>query len=319
MKVYDISYSIPLEKITKDVPHKSKWFATVVPGDLSTYIFNDETEYYNDYRESVFGYTKKKAGWDCLRHYEILANGCIPIFENIDDIPDGTMQIFPKDALKQFYKRIDGLIESSDMNCDEIRNFIRFLIEYTRYNLTTTQTVTRMMRKMSVPDGILPRVLFISGDEKTCKKVNKPLDTRVCYLKSTVFHGLKTLYGKNVDEFPSMNYMYDDFPRDVPLYGKGFTYSKLLPASDKKSVTKNEMLQNLKNKRYDIIIYGSLKHGLYGLQEFKSIRYFPRLVVLNGFDKQLQEKFDKCFREFNTMTMFTRELKSRILSFSSQG
>ena len=31
--------------------------------------------------ESYFGSTKKKAGWDCMRHYEIVASGAVPFFD----------------------------------------------------------------------------------------------------------------------------------------------------------------------------------------------------------------------------------------------
>jgi hypothetical protein len=30
---------------------------------------------------------QKKGGWDCLRHYEIIGNGCMPYFENIEKCP----------------------------------------------------------------------------------------------------------------------------------------------------------------------------------------------------------------------------------------
>lgn len=310
MIVKSIQYSIPKEKIIQHVPEKTKWFATVVPGDLSTYIFNEESEYYKDYQCSVFAHTKKKAGWDCMRHYEILANGCIPIFENIDALPEGTMQMFPRNELKQFYKRIDSLVNAGDQNCGEIRNFIRYLIEYTRYNLTTVSVSTQFLNICS-KGKINPRILFISGDAKKCKKLDKPLNTRICYLKATVFHGLKTLLGENVQEYPSMDYMYDDFPIDTPLYGKGFSYSRLLPSHLKNKVSLKDMLVNIKQGKYDMVVYGSLKHGLCGLKEFKSLKLFPNLIVLNGYDKQNEEKYRKIFRDYHNMTMFIRELENK--------
>lgn len=310
MLIHSINYSIPAEKIIDHVPEKTKWFATVVPGDLSTYIFNEEAEYYKDYQKSVFAHTKKKAGWDCMRHYEILANGCIPIFENINEIPDGTMQTFPKNELKQFYRKIDSLVNAGDPNHSDIRNFIRYLLDYTRYNLTTVSETKRFIQLCS--EKTEPRVLFISGDAKKCKKVNKPLDTRICYLKVTIFHGLKTLLGKNVEEFPSMDYMYDDFPDDVPLYGKGFSYSRLLPSHLKNNITHQEMMTNIKKKKYDVIVYGSLKHGLYGIKDFRKLNLNPKLTVLNGYDEQSEEKYKKIFRHQRNITMFIRELESKV-------
>ena len=66
-----------------DFVDKEKILATCDPRDTSTYIFDDEESYYNDYAKSLFAITMKKGGWDCLRHYEILAAGCLPVFLNI--------------------------------------------------------------------------------------------------------------------------------------------------------------------------------------------------------------------------------------------
>ena len=86
-----ISFSIPECKILKKIPEKKKLLAHIIPGRLNTYIFSDESDYYLDYQDSVFGITCKKAGWDCLRHYEILANGCIPLFLDLHlEIPSSS-------------------------------------------------------------------------------------------------------------------------------------------------------------------------------------------------------------------------------------
>lgn len=38
----------------------------------------DEHRYYDDYSRSYFAVTRRKGGWDCMRHYEILAAGTHP-------------------------------------------------------------------------------------------------------------------------------------------------------------------------------------------------------------------------------------------------
>lgn len=43
-----------------------------------SYSYDTEAEYNKQYSESYFAVSSKKAGWDCLRHYEIIAAGCIP-------------------------------------------------------------------------------------------------------------------------------------------------------------------------------------------------------------------------------------------------
>lgn len=68
--------------------NKIREFADLGPGetgDKSNYRYgpDDEAAYHKMYQNSLFALTKKKGGWDCLRHYEILANGCIPIFETL--------------------------------------------------------------------------------------------------------------------------------------------------------------------------------------------------------------------------------------------
>ena len=91
-----ISFSIPEEKIIKELPLKSKLFpkhivdpevASQVTGSLTSYAFNSEADYYADLQASKFGITTKRAGWDCLRHYEIAANGCVPCFRDLDKKP----------------------------------------------------------------------------------------------------------------------------------------------------------------------------------------------------------------------------------------
>jgi hypothetical protein len=91
-----IQFAIPLEKVAQVTTDKTQLIAKIDPRDKSTYIYSQERDYYHDYRSSLFAYTTKKAGWDCLRHYEIMANDAIPIFIDLDKCPLGTMQFFPR-------------------------------------------------------------------------------------------------------------------------------------------------------------------------------------------------------------------------------
>lgn len=94
-RIFPISFAIPTSKV-KFNKNKIKDFAFITPLNRQTYIYNNEADYYNDYNEARFGVTLKKAGWDCMRHYEILANGCIPYFHNLEHCPELTMTNFPK-------------------------------------------------------------------------------------------------------------------------------------------------------------------------------------------------------------------------------
>jgi hypothetical protein len=94
-RLYPISFAIPTNKVVTNTT-KTRPYSICTPLDRKTYIYNNERDYYDGYRESCFGVTVKKAGWDCMRHYEILANDCIPVFPDLYKCPELTMVHFPK-------------------------------------------------------------------------------------------------------------------------------------------------------------------------------------------------------------------------------
>jgi hypothetical protein len=94
--VYPIQFCMPEEKLKPFPRIKKKMLAICDPRNPETYVFEDEASFYADYQESHFGITMKKGGWDCLRHYEILANGCAPLFLNLQACPELTMFRYPK-------------------------------------------------------------------------------------------------------------------------------------------------------------------------------------------------------------------------------
>lgn len=94
--VRPISFSIPEEKIVSQLQEKTKDFPehivdTEVRERLNKkqdgYVFTDESDYYADLQSSKFGITTKRAGWDCMRHYEIAANGAVICFKELDKKP----------------------------------------------------------------------------------------------------------------------------------------------------------------------------------------------------------------------------------------
>jgi hypothetical protein len=107
-RVYPIHFAIPKEKIST-LRHLSKIRvrARSDPRDRSTYIFQTEQDYYTDYAQSLFAFTMRKGGWDCMRHYEIMANGCIPLFLDLDQCPPTTMMQLPKPELLEALTYMD--------------------------------------------------------------------------------------------------------------------------------------------------------------------------------------------------------------------
>lgn len=99
--LHPINFAMPIEKIASIYREKVNLVAPMDPRNRSSYIYKDERPYYEQYAESLFAITMKKNGWDCLRHYEILANNCIPLFLDINDCPKDIMTTLPKAQLKE--------------------------------------------------------------------------------------------------------------------------------------------------------------------------------------------------------------------------
>ena len=87
------SFSIPAQWIRKPDPlRKTKLFPRHIVDDevrsqlkdsQSDYAFNSQKNYFDDLAQARFGITTKRAGWDCLRHYEIAAAGTVPCFRGL--------------------------------------------------------------------------------------------------------------------------------------------------------------------------------------------------------------------------------------------
>ena len=93
--VKPVSFSIPQAHLASGEEAKDKLLAThvvdpevaVLAGATTEYVFSSEEDYYADLRRSRFGITTKKAGWDCMRHYELAASGCVPCFRDLEEKP----------------------------------------------------------------------------------------------------------------------------------------------------------------------------------------------------------------------------------------
>jgi hypothetical protein len=129
-KFIPIHFAIPECKITQTFLNKTQEYGSIIPGQ-DGYKFDIEQEYYNDYNKSYFGVTMKKAGWDCMRHYEILANHCVPYFLDLESCPKQTLTNLPKELL----------IEARELalNFDQSKydTILNELFNYTKNNLTT--------------------------------------------------------------------------------------------------------------------------------------------------------------------------------------
>ena len=144
--LFPISFSIHSKKICEDSISvvKSQSFGSVFPGIDETYTFSEEASFYEDYRRSLFGLTMKKDGWDCMRHYEILANRCMPYFIGLEECPSLTMVDFPKDCVITAMR----LFNTPQFNEGIYFEMVDEVFEYTKERLTTRYVAEKLLEKV---------------------------------------------------------------------------------------------------------------------------------------------------------------------------
>jgi hypothetical protein len=149
-----ISFAFPTKRITRS-QNKSKLLSTINPLDRTTYFdkdnpseykFKTEKEYYEEYQSSKFAITCQKAGWDCLRHYEIIGNGCIPLFHRVENAPPGTLSMLPRRLLLQIRTMWENNQEYLIENYDE---YFERLFDHFINNNTTIKLAEYFMKEMN--------------------------------------------------------------------------------------------------------------------------------------------------------------------------
>jgi len=143
-EIFPIGFCIPKEKIFNGKTEKSLQFAKMRPDRKSTYIYENEEDYYIGYRIAKFGVTMKKGGWDCMRHYEIMTNKCLPNFINIEACPKNTMTFFPKETCKE----INQDIRNNTMYDEKYEEYINTIYDYLNKYLTTDKMAKYMLEKI---------------------------------------------------------------------------------------------------------------------------------------------------------------------------
>lgn len=275
MPLHPISFSIPAELIVDRVPPKSQVVA-------KTYGFEAEAEYYKTYADAFFGPTSKKGGWDCLRHYEILANGCIPYFDKLDALPKYTMHDFPRELVTAGMQ-LSGARNISELLVQDMDHLpqgaltevAEALLHHTRCKLTTHARASEIVRKVGLEMCDLASVLYVSADPSPD------------YLRCLTLHGFKTMLGPRCVDIVEVPHLYKDFPEAdaAKLYGRGFTYTrKLDPVYRNATVEAEDVPGMIRDNAFDLIIYGSSHRGMPFFDVVKDAVPENRVALLCGED-----------------------------------
>lgn len=287
--IYPLCYSIPLNKF-QEFKEKEREWSVIDPRDRKTYIYKNEKDYYDGYNISKFAITKKKGGWDCLRHYEIIASGCLPIFLNIEKCPPNTLDLNLKIMLQHIknnyltYTEEDYIAKRKD------------LFDYTKENLNCDTQALRFLKKYQPQPK---RVLMLNG----AKRIN--------YTRELLSIGLRNVLGDGFVDYPKNEPLYKDPGATHKLYGKGFTYSHHFKEDN---IDRTDIKNKIKNGYFDLIIY-----GLMGCNEGKVgdvrksapmwdlvAKHYSKIVFLYGGDKN--QNPEHCEYHSTLGDCFVREL-----------
>lgn len=274
---------------------KTQAFSTIVPGVKSTYRFKkSQREYYDEYAKSYYAFTQKKAGWDCMRHYEILAAGAIPYFLDLHDAPSSALHNFPRELVQQAMA-LPGVSQEGTIDFDVFpkREYVRLRLALRQHTVAylTTQSVAKEF--VSKLNGAPKSVLFLSSSP------------RPDYLRCSLLAGLKSVLGAtNVLDAIKVPHIYETYPPNLALklYGNGFSYTRVLPEDPDLDRSPLGVEAAIRAKKYDVVVYGSMYRGLPYLDLVKA-NYPPnRIVFVFGEDSH------KCRIVLPGSTYFIREL-----------
>ena len=303
---------------TQCMPRKELVMAPVVAGRTDTYKFGwqDEYDYYRSYRISMFGHTKKKAGWDCNRHYEIISQGAAPWFDQLEQSNQHTMMHLPKDLLLQIrdllpeYTTTQSTVElPSSFDHGLYWQLLQRLMHYTANRLTTT-ALARYMLQVSNNDAA-QQVLFVSH-------------TGADYMKDQLLHGFTKLYGHNCTTYLPPQFLYSAsrpgrmYPEPPDLYGKGFSYRGRLESyydcyQRDAQLTMQDVQSRIRAHEFDVIIFGSI-HRENQLLPY-AVQHYDRQHILMLDGEDIQTGADWHERRINWAkqgTYFLREFNSDV-------
>jgi hypothetical protein len=245
-KIYPISFGIHPSLVVDKINYNKK--KSFFSDDIPYYAYNvvyEEKELYINYQNSFYAYTTTKDSWDNMLHYQILANGCVPYFSNLEDCPDNRLFNFPKSLVLQAINLpgvSPGYIDFTIFPIQEYFKILNQLLEYTKNNLTTVSIAKKFLQSLGKEN---PKILFLSGN------------TDPDYQRCLLLQGLKEIT-YTVDH-PKIPHIYQDYPIEQTshLFARGYAYTRNIK-SDNYEFSEYDII----NKKYDLVVYGSAHRGL---------------------------------------------------------
>jgi hypothetical protein len=100
-----------------------------------------------------------------------------------------------------------------------------------------------------------------------------------------MLHGFKDLFKTKCHDTPRIPHLYTDFTDATGLYGRGFSYSCLLdPLEYRDSANDSNIEQDIRDKKYDVVVYGSIHRGMPHWDLVKDIYSKDKIIMMCGND-----------------------------------
>ena len=123
------------------------------------------------------------------------------------------------------------------------------------------------------------------GSPNAAKILYLSEDTSPDYLRCVTLHGFKALLGRLCHDYPTISHIYKSDDIDYSnLYGRGITYSNLLNTDLHDNTLDSSIEDDIINRRYDLIIYGSYHRGTPYYDLACSIYPMDKIILLCGED-----------------------------------
>ena len=320
--IHPIGFGVPEESVVGCVPVKSRGFAiNIVASGNYQFGATEEHEYRRQLRSGFYAHTRRKMGWEAMRHYEILAAGTVPFFTNLSTAPPYALPRLPKRLLLELMRLpgVDAATSTVDPNVMPAGRYYALadaLLRVTRQTLTTRAVAADLLSvvhrslptpaERSVP---LRTCLFLSGDA-----VNSD------YQRDVVLHGLKAILGAGVVDYASPRHMYrqrngeDTFVSRAGLHGLGYAITGYLegrggvtsPHQAPNQTSAQQQLggdtqqqrglrDSILRREFDVVVFGSVRRGMPFWPEVEASYPRERIVFVEGEDTYTNYQKDRSF------------------------
>eukprot|EP00668_Euglena_longa_P029470 GGOE01036818.1.p1 GENE.GGOE01036818.1~~GGOE01036818.1.p1 ORF type:complete len:857 (-),score=181.53 GGOE01036818.1:122-2692(-) len=261
----------------------------------------NEGAYLQQYAKAQCVETRRKAGWDCLRHLEIMATGAIPVFRLHDTEPIDplTMYHHPKECIGTFAKA---------------RSAPRLEVERLRSDLW--QFFSRHLACDSELQFVMRAVDYDPCTEVPALYLDSYLARDIDYQSNSFFSGLRDVLGPNLDVWQEPHYLYSNWEGDQhTLYGNGLGYALAIDARlHSNGVPDHVVISRLKAKYYKLVVYGSITRSLPFWNEVSAALPPDRIWAVDGED--VPPGNEPFFRQgkHHQSIVFAREMRESLFS-----